>query len=136
MGYVDKAYFLERLDANEYKRITGGDDNQLARAIATADSTVDGYLSNVYNDLPLATVPEVIKDISYKIAYYNLYFGKQPNNIPQWIIDVHDTAMTILKDISAKRVKLSTDSEVPATQKESTIISEGQDLKMTRDGFV
>lgn len=136
MGYTDKDYFTKRLDAAEYKRLTGNSDEQLYEAIKTADSTIDSYLANVYSELPLASPPDVIRDISYKIAYYNLYFGKQPNNIPQWIIDVHDTAMTMLRDLSSKRMKLSTDKNIPEAQKETTVISLGQDLKMSRDKFV
>src|SRR5690554_4710795 len=97
--YSNKDYFLEKIDEFELNKLTGGKDKNLESAIETADSVIDSYLTNI-TSIPLADVPEMIRQLSYDIATFYLHDRIQYSDIPERVKDKYDAAIFLLKDIA------------------------------------
>ena len=83
----------------------------VARALADAEATIDGYLAGRYA-LPLGTVPGLVADLARAIAIYKLHLSAPDPKIK----DDHDQAMRTLRDIAAGTVKLGVAGvETPST---------------------
>lgn len=67
-------------------------------AIAAADARINGYLRFRYT-LPLAAVPEEIRDISIHLTIYELYNRKQSLLIPDQLIKDRAEYLKLLEDI-------------------------------------
>lgn len=97
--YSNKNYFLTKIDEFELNKLTGNDDRNLESAIETADSIIDSYITNV-TSIPMAVVPEMIKQLSYDIAMFSLHDRIQYSDIPDRVKDKYDAAIFLLKDIA------------------------------------
>lgn len=110
MAYTDKAYFLTKFDSTELDKLTGGGvtgDSNLVEAVKAADSLIDGYLSSALVTVPVAApVPDMIKQLSYDIAMYNLYDRIDLQDIPDRIQKKYDAAIVTLKDIAKKLITI------------------------------
>ncbi|MBT0666336.1 DUF1320 family protein [Geobacter pelophilus] len=73
--------------------------------IADADEVIDGYLRGRY-ELPLATVPGMIKTLSVDISAYNLYGRRSEFETPKTVNDKHAVALKILGSIQKGEIKL------------------------------
>lgn len=132
MAYSDKAFFLRKISQAELDTITKTDDDNLAKAIAVADSEIDSYLRSRINTLPLTNPPEKIKACSFHLAMKELYSRVAPNNVADFIVKNADDSIRYLKDIAKGTVILF--PEVPEAQQETTVIHGGFDTVMTRRG--
>jgi len=101
--YSSKEYFLTKIDLETLNTLTGGVDANLNSAIASADSLINGYISGAVK-LPLAVVPDILKQISYDIAVFHLHDRIQYKDIPERIRDKYDAALNYLKDVAGKKV--------------------------------
>lgn len=110
MAYSDKTYFLTKFPAEELDKLTGGGvtgDSNLVEAVKAADSLIDGYLSSALVSVPVAApVPEMIKQLSYDIAMYNLYDRLDLQDVPERIQKKYDAAIDTLKDIAKKLITI------------------------------
>lgn len=79
------------------------------RALRAADGEIDSYIGARYS-LPLATVPEVLKDKACDIAFYKLHTVTLPEDVAKR----YDDAIAWLKSIAAGRASLGVD-EAPAS---------------------
>lgn len=69
-------------------------------AIDQADNTIDGYLRGRYPaDIPDGEVPELISDISTKLAIYNLHRRRVYVELPETIMLDYKWAITQLEKI-------------------------------------
>ena len=110
MPYITKTQLEERYGERMLIQLTdraqpatgARDDTVLDRAIADADAVIDGYLMARY-DLPLASVPALLVDLSGAIAIYKLHRAVVPDKIRM----DHDDAMKRLADIATGRIRLS-----------------------------
>ena len=82
----------------------------ITRAIADADSFINGYLETKY-DTPLSLVPEIIRKISVDIAIKILF--QRRLGVPQGRKDAYDEDVSFLKDISRGIVTIG-GSVIPA----------------------
>jgi phage gp36-like protein len=110
MAYSDKTYFLTKFPTEELDKLTGGGvtgDSNLVEAVKAADSLIDGYLSSALVSVPVAApVPEMIKQLSYDIAMYNLYDRLDLQDVPDRIQKKYDAAIETLKDIAKKLITI------------------------------
>lgn len=107
MAYSVKADFLKRIKKSEYDKLVSpsqGDaltgDEILAEAIATSDSIINSYLTNIISTLPIGTPPKSIVQASVDIALYNLHSRIQYIDIPEWILSRYNITMQWLRDLS------------------------------------
>jgi len=69
-------------------------------AIDQADNTIDGYLRGRYPaDMDDADVPELISDISTKIAIYNLFRRKVYIDLPESVVLDYKWALKMLEKV-------------------------------------
>ena len=74
----------------------------VARALADAEATIDGYLAGRYA-LPLAEVPRLIGDLAQAIAIWKLHLTEPDPKIAK----DYEQAQRMLRDIAGGAVKLS-----------------------------
>lgn len=110
MSYIDRSDLVSAFGEVEISRlefnITKSDDDeekQKASLIATrnASNKADSYLSVRY-DLPLPSVPDILKSCVSDVARYLLYKDK-PN---EEVENRYKEALTYLKDLGAGRARL------------------------------
>lgn len=111
MAYSDKDYFLTKIKETELNKLIADDsgtpqDEYLTEAIKAADNTIDGYIRNAVETVPLDPIPDVIKQYSYFIATYFLHDRNQYADIPQRVKDNYDLAINFLKDVSSGNASL------------------------------
>lgn len=69
-------------------------------AIKKADSIIDAYLRARYQ-VPVHPVPEILRDISIRLAKYFLYRRRLDLDLPDTVSKEYDSAMSILKDLQS-----------------------------------
>lgn len=99
MAYSDKDYFLTKISEAELNKLTAEVDENLAAAIASADSTIDSYLTGRVT-VPLASPPEMIRQMSYDLAVFHLHDRIQYADIPERVKSKYDAAIFWLKDFA------------------------------------
>jgi len=77
--------------------------------ITAADDEIDSYLRGRY-DLPLASVPGRIKQISKDIAIYNLYKRRQRDSMPDSIVSIYKERLKELEKIRSGKIDLGIES--------------------------
>jgi phage gp36-like protein len=99
--YIDKSTMILLFGEKELAQLTDRDgstgaivDTVLDRAMATAESEVNSYISAAYT-LPLPSVPEILKTFTGDIARYYLYdesptdqVSKRYERAVSWLHDV------------------------------------------------
>ena len=86
------------------------DVDTVDRALADADSLIDGYLGGRYT-LPLAETPPLLVDIAQRVAIWNLHATSVSDKIEA---DYKDARAT-LRDISTGAVRLPVAGAEPAS---------------------
>ena len=87
-------------------------------AILRADNMIDTYLRGRYPAPITGTVPQEIKDISTKLAAYNLYRKNMQTTLPDPVKMERSDAMSMLKDIQSGKL-----TPFPSTDEPSIIVS-------------
>ena len=94
------------------------DEKIVADAIDQADNTIDGYLRGRYPaDIPEVDVPELISDISTKLAIYNLFARKVYIDLPESILNNYKWAIKQLE-----KIQDGTISPFPSTDEPERVI--------------
>jgi len=108
----------------------GTKDSRIAAAIDQAQSEVDGYVG-VHYSIPLDPVPQVIRDLTARIAVYKLAFRKAVQAAYQ--MD-YDSAVRFLRDVASGKATLGPapggDAEAPKEDGGSVSVN---DRVFTRD---
>lgn len=120
MPYTTLAQLEARYGQDEIARLTDRTDPPLGAAdaavvaekILEADSEIDGYIGSV-TVLPLAVVPELIKNLSCTIARYRLYEDQATERVR---VDYED-AVRMLRDLAAGKMVLFSGSTEITTSK-------------------
>ena len=135
MSYSTQADLEDQLSSEELRQLTddldsGSINTTIAnRAIDDADAEIDSYIGVRY-DVPLATIPQIIKKVSVDIAIYNLYARRQILT-PEARRQRYEDAIELLKNVSKGLVTLGTDnlSQIGGpdvtTNKEDRVFSRG-----------
>ncbi len=82
------------------------DEDKLNKAITTADSIIDSYLSKVTDEIPLAEPPAFIEEYSVVIALKNMQKFRANIDIPEWAKSEYDNAIKHLQLISEDRANI------------------------------
>lgn len=108
MTYATQTDLTDRFGATELAqrtdRINGAviDTVVLGRALADADSEIDGYLATRYT-LPLPSTPPVVNRLACEIARYRLY----DDGVPETVRVRYQDAVSLLKRMSSGEVQLA-----------------------------
>jgi len=108
--YCTKQDLIDRFGQDELVDLTDRvnadviDDSVLGQAIADAGAEMDGYLGGRYQ-LPLATVPPVLKALCCNIARYKLY----DEQASEQVIKRYDSAIKFLFSVSKGEISLGVD---------------------------
>ncbi|GMT42823.1 MAG: hypothetical protein IEMM0002_1234 [bacterium] len=108
------------------------DDTLVQSAIADADSLIDSLISPVYQ-VPLSSVPRIIKERSAIIAIFKLHLFRSVN--PGVWKDAYLGALEFLQSVAAGKATLEGSApEPPATSDLSSNVDfESSDRKFSRD---
>ncbi len=95
------------------------DAEVVSGAIAEADELIDGYLRTRDFELPLATVPGVLRRLSAAIATYLLY-GRRPHlETPERVKNDYTGALKTLEKIQRGEIQIGAGE--PATEAPGTL---------------
>lgn len=107
MTYATLQDLLDRFGEEEVSRETDTsasgavDETAVARALADADTLINGYVAGRYA-IPLGPVPDLVKKLACDIARYNYHRGEAP----EFVRKGYDDARRTLADIQAGRLVL------------------------------
>jgi phage gp36-like protein len=108
MSYASQADMEDRFGATELAQRTDRtngaviDTVVLGRALADADSEIDGYLATRYT-LPLPSTPPVVNRLACEIARYRLF----DDGVPETVRVRYQDAVSLLKRLSSGEVQLA-----------------------------
>jgi phage gp36-like protein len=111
MPYCTKQDVIDRFGENELMDLTDRDnmgvivDSVLDQAISDASAEMDGYLGGRYQ-LPLVTVPPVLKALCCNIARYKLYDEQASEQVTKRF----DAAIKFLFSVSKGEISLGVDA--------------------------
>ena len=95
------------------------DVDTVQRAIADADSMIDGYLRSRYT-VPFATTPKIIQRLSVDLTVYYLYQRKNDYEMPEPVRFRYTDALKTLEAVAAGRMHIE---DVPPSEAEVPTIS-------------
>lgn len=137
MSYTDQATLelafgtVEILQLTDRTKAGSVNTDVLARAIASADALIDGYLRAAGYTLPLTEpYPQVIVDIANALARASLYAHKKPEAVTEEVKRV----MAALRDIKRGDLKPFADAPEPPTP-QGTLSASAPDAIYTDDTF-
>jgi phage gp36-like protein len=136
MTYAVKQDLVDRFGSEELVQLTDRtnlpastiDDTVVAKALADADRTIDGYLAATDIALPLAQVPELVQTWACAIARYFLHANAPTETVRK----NYEDALRALRDVAAGRIKLQV-AGAPADTSDDVQISTPGDRIFTRD---
>lgn len=117
MPYATQAELTDRYGAQRLIDLTDRveppagtiDATVVDRALADTDALIDGYVGARY-DLPLASVPALLRDLALAIAFHKLHLDMTPEKVAE----DHREALRTLDRISKGSVKLDIAGAEPA----------------------
>lgn len=107
MPYATLSDLIARAGEAEVRQVADRDRNGLpdedvvTAALTHADNVVNGYVRTRY-DLPLATVPDLVRTWAVSIARHFLH----RNGPPEHVVADYKDALAALKDLAAGRIAL------------------------------
>jgi phage gp36-like protein len=109
MGYCSATDLKNALPESQLIQLTDDNDTgaidseKLNEAIRKADDFIDGHIRGRY-DLPLTTVPPMIRDLSIRLATYFLFRRSFTLTLPDPVKDDYKDCMDILMKIQRGQV--------------------------------
>lgn len=92
--------------SNDDEAATAIDEAVVEEAVRQAEETVDGYLRGRYN-LPLPTVPTIVKDMTVNLARHWLYARRpEGNELPDAVTRTYKSAIQMLEALRDNRMTL------------------------------
>ena len=126
---LPESQLIELTDDND----TGGvDTEKLNEAIRKSDDFIDGHIRGRY-DLPLVTVPALIRDISIKMAVYFLFRRSLLLTLPESIKEDYKYCLDTLLKIQSGKVSPFESSAEPAFFGTNKATSDNQMNSITTD---
>jgi phage gp36-like protein len=80
------------------------DTTKVAAAITASSQEIDGYIRGRYR-LPLAQIPELLRDLCARMTRFRLY-DRRENGVPEAVAASYKAGVDVLKMISAGTVTL------------------------------
>lgn len=90
---------------NDDPRATEPDAGRIEEALRAAGELVDGYLRGRY-ELPLSTVPTLLRDVARTIARFKLYERRPESDMPETVMETYKAAVKTLEQIRGGRITL------------------------------
>ncbi|WP_459613053.1 gp436 family protein [Bilophila wadsworthia] len=90
---------------NDDPRGTEPDMDKVEEALRAAEELVDGYLRGRY-ELPLSTVPTLLRDVVRVIARFKLYERRPESDMPETVMETYKAAVKTLEQIRSGRITL------------------------------
>jgi phage gp36-like protein len=125
MAYIDRDKMIAEFGELELIQLTDRDasfgsivDPVLVQAMTNAESEIDSYLGSRY-DLPLTTVPEVVRSFACDITRYRLYDARATEEVQKR----YDRAVSWLRDVSKGIVSLGLKVTDVAPTDEAVVIN-------------
>jgi phage gp36-like protein len=112
VAYCTQTDLEERYSSADLVRFTDHDGDGAAdgavidQAIADADAEIDSYLGVRYQ-VPLATTPESVTNVSITIAWYRLALGR--DSVSEAIRKAYEDAIKWLEGVAAGRISIGAD---------------------------
>jgi len=133
MPYAALTDLLERFREDELVQLTDDagagviGEARIARALTSADGTIDAYLAKTYR-LPLAPLPTLVVDLACEIARFKLYRDTPPARVQKG----YDAALKTLSEIARGIVKLDAGEEQQEARPGALLV-EGADRIFSRE---
>lgn len=135
MTYATLDDLVERAGEVELRQIADRDRDGtvdpevVAAALDDADNLINGYVAAKY-DLPLPSVPKIVKTWAVCIARYFLH----RNGAPDHVRDDYKDAIAALKDVAAGRIALPVGAgETPPMNAAGTVMASHPPQVFTAD---
>ncbi|MBF0410979.1 MAG: DUF1320 domain-containing protein [Candidatus Riflebacteria bacterium] len=115
-AYCTVSDLIDRMPEEDIIALSNDDEtptinnSRVTAAISDASEFIDGFLRGVY-DLPLATVPVIIKGLCISLVIYKLYlrrFAGDSEGIPETVAENNKMARADLISIQRGIIKLDT----------------------------
>lgn len=81
------------------------DMDKVKETLRAAEELTDGYLRGRY-ELPLSTVPTLLRDVVRTIARFKLYERRPESNMPETVMETYKAAVKTLEQIRSGRITL------------------------------
>lgn len=81
------------------------DMDKVKETLRVAEELTDGYLRGRY-ELPLSTVPTLLRDVVRTIARFKLYERRPESNMPETVMETYKAAVKTLEQIRSGRITL------------------------------
>lgn len=127
--YTDKDALIKQFSEDRLIQLANDDGSDsideevLNEVIRKASSEINGYLGRVYT-LPLAEVPDLVRDLAADIVIYRLQLRRE-GLMPETVKAAYETARSTLKDIAARRVTLGVAPEPAQNTGRAAIVASG-----------
>lgn len=119
---IEKAIeYRSLIDLTDDEGLQEVDQGRIDEAVSTAQGEVDGYLQERYQ-VPLSTVPSLIRGATVDLAIYNLY-SRKFDQVPEVRQKRYDAAIKRLEQIAAGRIGLGIATPPEESQAEGMILS-------------
>lgn len=115
MSYCVKEDLLKLVSAEELAQLSdlensgAVDENVVDASIETADALIDSYIAGRVSNVPLDSVPVIIKKISAKLALCELYSNRLNRVLPEGLGEMRKNALEILENLKNGKIKIMTD---------------------------
>lgn len=126
MAYSIQEDIVDQLDESSLIQLTDDEgtgsvvESRVTKAITDADATIDFHCQARYS-VPLAPVPDKIRQISVDIAIYNL-FSRRGDTAPETRVDRYNQALKDLRDIRDGKTLLGSNTPAPMNTENSVQI--------------
>jgi len=100
---LDPATVIQLTDDSETGEV---DTDNLATAIAKADTLIDGFLGGLGKTLPLDPVPNLIKQLSVDLSIWALLGRKAVGENTKMASDLYSKAIALLEKIQSGKIRL------------------------------
>lgn len=81
------------------------DMDKVKETLRVAEELTDGYLRGRY-ELPLSTVPTLLRDVVRTIARFKLYERRPESKMPDTVLETYKAAVKTLEQIRSGRITL------------------------------
>ena len=110
---IDESTLIQLVDDEKLKPAFIDDDEndhadmvgRISDSITAADALIDAYCGAKY-EVPFASAPQIVQEISAMLTIYNLYTRRSIREIPQVRIDQYEQAIDTLTKIGDGTISL------------------------------
>lgn len=108
-GAIAEDVILYLVDDERQRTLTPAGEQRITQKLLEATSEVNSYLAQRY-ELPLATIPDILKAKTLDIAVYRLFLrrGIRPGTADELVMEQYKTAIGWLRDVATGKASITT----------------------------